>query len=170
MNPRLTTLLAMIALCALYRVIPHPWNLSPVAAMALFAGAKFQSRTLAMLVPLAAMACSDLVLGLHPTLPFVYGALLLTAVLGFWVGKQGAAADAILFGSLAGSVLFFFITNGAVWLVGDYYPAGWQGLNQALIAGLPFFQNSLLGDLFFNALLFGSFYALERYFPRAFAH
>ncbi|ROQ24766.1 DUF6580 family putative transport protein [Gallaecimonas pentaromativorans] len=169
MNPRLTTLISIIALCALYRVLPHPWNVSPVAAMALFAGAHFQTRAMAVLVPLAAMAVSDLLLGLHPTLPFVYGALVVTVALGFWVGKDISPAR-VLAGSLSGSLLFFFVTNAAVWLVGDFYPSGINGLWQALAAGVPFFQYTLLGDLVFNALFFGLFYALERHFPKQFAH
>ncbi|EKE76589.1 DUF6580 family putative transport protein [Gallaecimonas xiamenensis] len=169
MTPRLLTLLAIIALCALYRVMPHPWNVSPVAAMALFAGAHFQTRAMALLVPLAAMALSDLVLGLHPTLPFVYGALLLTVMLGFWVGKD-INPGRVLAGSLSGSLLFFFVTNAAVWLVGNYYPPGLEGLNQSLAAGVPFFQYTLVGDLAFNALFFGAFYALEKHFPQQYSH
>ncbi|WP_115718811.1 DUF6580 family putative transport protein [Gallaecimonas mangrovi] len=169
MNPRLTTLIGIIALCAIYRVLPHPWNVSPIAAMALFAGAHFQTKTMAVLVPLAAMALSDLVLGLHPTLPFVYGTIVLTVVLGFWVGKD-INIGRVLAASLTGSLLFYFITNSAVWLVGGFYPSNIGGLWQSLASGVPFFQYTMLGDLLFNALFFGLFYALEKHFPKQFAH
>ncbi|WP_341504022.1 DUF6580 family putative transport protein [Gallaecimonas sp. GXIMD4217] len=165
MNPRLASLLAIIALCALYRVLPHPWNVSPVAAMALFAGAHFGSRTLGLAVPVLAMVASDWVLGFHDTMAFVYGALMLTTALG-WLLKGHIKALPVLGACLAGSVAFFLITNTGVWLVGSYYPAGIEGLMQSLSAGLPFFQQSLLGNLFFTALLFGGFHALERQFPR----
>ncbi|WP_406662980.1 DUF6580 family putative transport protein [Gallaecimonas sp. GXIMD1310] len=164
MNPRLTTLVTLIGLCALYRLLPHPWNVSPVAAMALFAGAHFANRWLALLVPLAAMALSDLLLGLHATLPFVYGALMLTTLVGMRLGEKWSVTGLAL-ASVGSSVLFFFVTNSAVWLLGNYYPPGWQGLNQALVAGLPFFQHSLLGDLLFSAALFGGFALLSRQFP-----
>ncbi len=165
MNPRLLSLLAIIALCALYRVLPHPWNVSPVAAMALFAGAHFSSRTLSLAVPLLAMVLSDWLLGFHSTMAFVYGALMLTTALG-WLLKGRLKVWTVLAASLTGSVAFYLITNAGVWLVGSYYPSGLDGLAQSLTAGLPFFQHSLLGNLFFTALLFGGFYALERQFPR----
>ncbi|MGH9677384.1 MAG: DUF6580 family putative transport protein, partial [Candidatus Acidiferrum sp.] len=46
--------LAMIALLAALRVAPHPWNFTPIGAMAIFAGATIGNRRLAFFVPLLA--------------------------------------------------------------------------------------------------------------------
>ena len=67
--PRTLVLVGLIAACVLSRLIPHPWNFSPIEAVALFAGARFADRRLALLVPIAAMALSDVVLGFHGGIP-----------------------------------------------------------------------------------------------------
>jgi hypothetical protein len=65
MNKRLMTLSAIVVLAALTRLAPHPPNVTPIAAMALFGGAYFRGRKIAFLLPLAAMLLSDLVLGVR---------------------------------------------------------------------------------------------------------
>lgn len=169
------TLVAMIVLAALSRLLPHPPNFSPVEAMALFGGAYFANRTWAMVVPLIAMAISDMGLGLInggsymtyvASLSFwsVYLCIALSAVMGFGLrGKVGGAR--VLGYSLAGSVLFFAVTNGVTWIGSTLYPQTGAGLAAAYAAGIPFFQGTLLGTLFYSALLFGGFSLLRRQSP-----
>lgn len=161
MNTRLITLILIIFTVALFRILPHPPNVSPIAAMALFGGAYFSDKRLAFLVPLLALLLSDWILGLHDTMLYVYGGFALTVVIGFWIGKQvnlGRIATA----TVGASIVFFLLTNFGAWLTSGLYPMTVDGLMQAYVAGIPFFQNSLLGNLVFTALLFGGFALLQR--------
>jgi hypothetical protein len=165
----------MILAAALTRVAPHPWNFSPVEAIALFGGAYFASRWLAVLVPLAGLLVSDVVLsqihgGTYATyfgstsFWLVYACIALSSVLGF--GLRGKVKSLRVLGySLAGSVLFFLVTNFAAWIGSSMYPQNAAGLMAAYIAGIPFFQGTLLGTLFFSALLFGGFSLLRQRVP-----
>ena len=168
---------AMILVAAATRVVPHPWNFSPVEAIALFGGAYFASRSLAVLVPLAAMFASDFALAQinggayasyfgSASFWLVYACIALSSVLGF--GLRGKVSGMRVLGySLAGSVLFFLVTNFGAWLFQPVptYPMTAGGLAAAYIAGIPFFQWTLLGTLFYAALLFGTFALLRQRVP-----
>ncbi|NNJ97967.1 MAG: hypothetical protein HKP12_12505 [Gammaproteobacteria bacterium] len=164
MNTRFITLAIIIFAVAVFRILPHPPNVSPIAAMALFGGAYFSDKRLAFLVPFLALLLSDLILGLHGTMLYVYGGFALTVVIGFWVRKQ-LNIGRIAVAAVGASILFFMLTNFGVWLTSGMYPMTADGLMQAYIAGIPFLQNSLLGNLIFTALLFGGFAALQRNVP-----
>lgn len=166
---------AMILVAAMTRVVPHPWNFSPVEAIALFGGAYFASRALAVAVPLLALFLSDLGLALiHGGSYFTYFAsasfwlvylcIALSAVLGF--GLRGKVTGARVLGySLVGSVLFFVFTNFGAWIGSAMYPQNAAGLAAAYIAGVPFFQWTVMGTLFYAALLFGGFSLLRQRMP-----
>jgi hypothetical protein len=168
-------LAGMILIAALSRLLPHPPNFSPVEAMGLFGGAYFAHRGWALAVPLLAMFASDLVLGLvnggiywsyMTGLSFwsVYACIALCTALGFGLrGRVGAGR--VLGYSLAGSVLFFLVTNFFTWYGGSLYPQTGAGLVAAYIAGIPFFQWTVLGTLFYAAVLFGGFELLRRRSP-----
>ena len=157
----------IIVLAALSRLLPHPPNFSPVEAIALFGGAYFARRSAAIWLPLAAMLLSDLALGLvnggiyaeyflSAGFLLVYACIALSAVLGF--GLRGRVSAPRVFAySLLGSVLFFLVTNFGTWLGSSMYPQTGAGLLAAYVAGIPFFQNTVLGTLFYSALMFGSF-------------
>lgn len=164
MNPRVATILGIIIALAVFRLVPHPWNVTPVMAMALFGGAQLADRRLALAIPLGAMLLSDLVLGLHWTMPFVYAALAATVFLGGWL-RHHLRPVTVIGSALAGSILFFVVTNFGAWLSHDMYPRSLEGLWAAYVAGLPFFRAMLIGDLLFVALLFGGFDLAERRFP-----
>ena len=144
-----------IVMGVLSRLIPHPWNVTPIAAIALFGGTYLSMRS-AIWLPLVIVAASDLLLGWHETIPFTWGAFALTGLVGWWV-RPRPTAGRILAGAMASSVLFFLITNFGVWLVGKLYPMTWEGLAACFIAAIPFFRNSLAGDLVSTAVLFGGF-------------
>ena len=165
-NLRLLTLLALILSVSLIRLLPHPPNFTPVLAVALFAGAQFTDRRLAFLIPLLAMFAADLFLGLHATLPFVYGAIALMVLLGVWLNKHLTVTYTALT-TVTGSLLFFIITNFGAWLVlPGLYARSFDGLVAAYIAAIPFYRNALAGDLLFTAALFGGFFLLGRRFPK----
>ncbi|MCI0533684.1 MAG: hypothetical protein L0Z50_00500 [Verrucomicrobiales bacterium] len=153
-NSRFLFLAGMVLAAAVVRILPHPWNFTPIGAMALFGGAQFASKRVAFLLPLAALFLGDLVLGFHQMMPFVYGCFAFTVGLGFWV-RQNRSAVRMVIASLTSSVVFFLVTNFSVWAVFDTYPKNATGLIECYVAGLPFFRNGLLGDLFYSGLLFG---------------
>ncbi|MFL6829921.1 MAG: DUF6580 family putative transport protein [Sphingomicrobium sp.] len=161
---RLLAILAAIVTAAVLRLVPHPPNFTPIGAMALFSGAYLGRRALAFAAPLAALLLSDLVLGFYPELLFVYISVAATVLIGLALARRrtvvGVAAAA-----LASSLLFFVVTNFGVWLVMDYYPHTATGLAACYVAAIPFFQNTIAGDLFYAGLLFGGFALLERAVP-----
>lgn len=165
-NARFLTLVAMTLGAAASRLVPHPPNVTPIAAMALFGGASFASPFVALAVPLSAMVLSDLLLGfgLHPVMPFVYGGFAVTV----WFGRGLRARRsplAIAGAALCGSVVFFVVTNLGVWLVGALYPRTLDGLVACYVAAIPFFRNTLAGDAGYTLALFGGFALAQRYVP-----
>ena len=171
-------LTGMILLAALSRLVQHPPNFSPIEAVALFGGAYFVQRMWAVAVPLIAMAISDLVLALvnggiymdyflNAHFVAIYASIVLCTLLGF--GMRGRVVGVRVLGySLAGSVLFFLLTNFAVWMSANpvIAPACGSGLGACYLAGLPFFQWTLLGTLFYSAILFGGFALLRARIPQ----
>jgi len=157
-------LLVFISAAAASRLLPHPPNFTPIAAIALFGGASFYDRRVAFLVPLAAMLLSDLVIGFHRLMPLVYGSFALTVLLGFWLRRR-RTPQTVLGVALASSAVFFAITNFGVWAMGSLYPHTLEGLIAAYVAAIPFFRNTVLGDLCYASVLFGGFALLERPFP-----
>jgi hypothetical protein len=154
----------MISVAAILRVAPHPWNFTPIGAMALFAGAMFRDRRAAFLFPLTALLAGDFLIGMHRLIPVVYASFLLEVLIGTWLGKR-QSAPRIGVAVVLGALEFFLITNFAIWKVFDAYPHTLGGLGACYLAGLPLFVNTLAGDAFYAALLFGSFGLAERLQP-----
>lgn len=168
-------LTGLIVLAALSRLLPHPPNVSPVEAIALFGGAYFGRRSLAIAVPLLAMFLSDIALGLvHGGIYAdyflgagfitVYLCIALSTVLGFAL-RGRVTAWGVAGYSLVGSMLFYLVTNFGAWLGSPMYPQTEAGLAAAYVAGIPFFQNTVVGTLLYSALLFGSFALLRQRLP-----
>lgn len=164
-NTRILALVAAIACAALFRLMPHPPNFSPIAAMALFSGAYLPRRALAFAAPLAALLLSDLVLGFYAGMAFVYASVALTVLIGWAISKQKSPLR-IGGAALAGSMLFYVLTNFGMWLFSGFYPRTIDGLIACYVAAIPFFQNTVAGDMAFSALLFGGFALAERAIPK----
>ena len=166
---RLTTLTIIVLATALFRLVPHWPNFTPIAALALFGAATFERKWLGLAAPLAAMLLSDALIGFHGSMGAVYASFGLTWLLGLWALHRPTAAR-IAGASVASSVLFFLITNFAVWFGSAFYPQTAAGLLSCYEAGLAFyngtsfFLNGLLGDLLFSAALFGGYYLLQQRF------
>ncbi len=147
-------LLALAGLAVVSRLIPHPMNFAPVAALALFGGAYFDRR-FAFVLPFAVLIVSDFFLGFYDGIAWVYGSFFLVSLVGW--GLRGRKSVAAVAGStLLGSVLFFVVTNFGVWLGGGLYSPDMAGLLDCYVAAIPFFRNSLAGDAFYVTLLFGA--------------
>ncbi len=164
-KPGFLILTGMIFIAAFARLIPHPPNFAPVAAMALFGGAYFSKRWVAFLIPLAAMFVTDLFLGFHSTMWAVYLSFVIIVGIGMLMIKQKKISN-IFLASVSASVLFFVITNFAVWASGIYYAKDLSGLAASYTAAIPFFHYTLLGDLFFVALMFGSYELVKSKYPQ----
>lgn len=170
---RLTTLLSIIFGVALFRLIPHWPNFTPVAALALFGAATFDRKWLGLVAPLAAMLLSDALIGFHSAMGAVYISFALTWLLGVYALSNRPSASRIAAVSVASSVLFFLITNFAVWYgASSFYPQTVPGLLACYAGGLAFYNsqsfglNGLMGDLFFTGLLFGGYTLLQLRFPK----
>jgi hypothetical protein len=165
MNARFGVIMGLILSAVIVRLamsgIP---NVSPITALALFSGAYLADRKLAILVPIAAMFIGDLVLGLHNIMFFVYGAFILISLIGIFISTR-VCGHVVIAASLVSSVLFFLVTNFGVWVVSGFYPMTFEGLLACYTAAIPFFQMTLMGDLFFTGIIFGAFMLLERMIP-----
>jgi hypothetical protein len=160
---RFILLAGMILAAAATRLIPHPANFTPIAALALFGGANFASKRAALLVPLAAMALSDLVLGFSAITPVVYGSFALIVGLGLWLRRRKTVSR-VAFAATGSALLFFLLTNFGVWSLDGLYPKTLAGLGDCYIAAIPFFRNTLMSGLLYSALLFGGLALAERRF------
>ncbi len=181
---KLVNPLLIIGLAVVLRLIPHAPNFAPITATALFGGV-YLSRRLGLIIPLATLLVSDYLLlyinpfssqpfnfsYIHPisslwydnTIMAVYGSIAVSGLIGLYL-KNHKSFSNILSGTLLASIQFFLITNAGVWLAGSY-DRSILGLWQSYLAGIPFFKATLLGDLFYTGLFFGS-YELMLYFVR----
>jgi len=179
---RTILIFAMIVLAAALRLAPHPWNFTPVGAIALFSGAMVRDRRLAFLVPVLVMFATDLIIGFNKLSPLVYASFLLSVLIGrAVVGARFSASQSqpepsarsrkravsrIAGAIFLGALQFFLITNFGVWAFLDSYPRTGTGLAACYIAGLPLFWNTLAGDAVYATVLFGGFFLAERLAPR----
>ncbi|NIR28827.1 MAG: hypothetical protein GWN84_05815 [Gammaproteobacteria bacterium] len=164
LNKRLMVLVAIVLGVAFLRLIPHPPNFAPAAALALFAGAHFRDNRTALLLPLAAMMLSDLLIGLHGQMLVIYGCFTATVGIGMLLRDRIRIAP-VAAAAIGSSVLFFAVTNLAVWALDGLYPLTLEGLLACYVAAIPFFQNTLLGTAFYTVVLFGGFALAERWSP-----
>jgi hypothetical protein len=150
----------LILFAAFSRLIPHPANFTPIAAIALFS-AVYLNKKYFLIIPVAAMLLSDIFLGFHSTMIWVYGSFAVIALIGLWL-KSHKSAGYIFGTTLVSSIIFFVVTNFGVWLSGFYgYSA--NGLVQCYVMAIPFFKNTAAGDLFYVAAMFGIYEFASRY-------
>jgi len=151
----------MIGLGACARLLPHPWNFTPIMAIGLFAGAKAGKLRTGVLATILALLLSDAVLGFYRGMWWVYAASLLPVLIGKFL-RPRESTGAIAAAALLSSILFFLTTNFTVWATGTLYPHTVAGLAACYTAGIPFFQNQILGDAFYTFALFGGHAFLSR--------
>jgi hypothetical protein len=158
----------------LIRLIPHPFNMTPITATGLYAGARLPLWQ-ALAMPLAVLVSTDVILKLtvYPTHPmfqwWVYASVAINVLLGRMLCRTESPARIALV-TLIASVQFFVVTNFGTWTA--FYPQNWEGLVACYTAALAFptrdslpfgfFGNQLAGDLIFTAALFGAHAYLSR--------
>lgn len=154
----------IILFAVLLRLAPHPANVAPIGALALFGGL-YLNKNYALIVPIGAMIVSDMFLGFHNTMLFVYGSFLITGLIGLWFHNKRSVQN-IFLASLLSSTVFFVITNVGVWIFSSVYAKNLSGLIQCFAYAIPFFRNTLIGDLFYISLFAGSYELILKVLPR----
>lgn len=155
----------LILFAVVLRFVVDIPNFAPITAIAIFSGA-YLKKTWAVFIPISAMLVSDYFIGFYSwqIMLSVYLSFALSGLLGLWLRRRLDAGNAIGV-TLAASIQFYLLTNFAVWAFGTMYPRDFFGLMLSYQNALPFFRNTLLGDLFYVGALFGS-YAIIRYMMR----
>ena len=181
LSQRWILLTLIIVLVAAFRMLPYLFgfnflfNFSPIGAMALFGAAYFSRKQMAFAVPFAALWISNLIIDNVFLAQYyegfslfsnwqVYLAFGLIVLLGMGLLKKVTPLRALA-GSLSASVIFFIVSNFFVWMEGSMYPLTVEGLVACYVAAIPFFWNTLAGDLFFVAVMFGAFEAIQHRYP-----
>jgi signal transduction histidine kinase len=141
----------IILLAVVARLIPHAPNFAPIGGLALFSGFHFKKKV-SLLIPLLSMFISDIFLGFHSTIFYVYVSFVLITFIGNNI--KSLKLQNLFFASILSSILFFLITNFGVWLAGSMYPKTISGLLQSYQMGLPFFRNTVFGDLIYSVSFF----------------
>lgn len=145
------SVLQSIALFICYRLLPHPFNLTPLISISLFSGKIISDRKLAYFLPILCMLSSDFFLGFYTAMPFTYTAILL--IVGLGRINLHYTLYSTFTNSLFSACLFFLISNFGVWCVGKLYAHTLTGLLACYTAAIPFFQNTLLGAIGFSLLI-----------------
>jgi len=153
-----TSISIIIILAVIARIVPHVPNFAPIGGLALFSGANFKNK-IALAIPLLVMFISDMFLGFHKTIPFVYGSFIIIALIGGLV--KNYKWQSLIKASLVSSIIFFLVTNFGVWITGSMYQKNLDGLIQCYVLGLPFFRNTLISDLFYTFSFFYGYKVLS---------
>jgi len=177
-NNRLITSATLLILAAAFtRLFPHPYNFTAIGAIALFGGSVIKDKKLAFILPLIALLLSDVCLqlvtstkGFYGTSQyFVYAAFIIITALAMLIRRRSAANIALA--AVWSGVIFFVISNIGVWSGSDFYPKTFAGLGACFAAAIPFYKNelfgnfllnSIMGNAFYAALMFGAYYIVER--------
>jgi hypothetical protein len=153
--------LVIIVFAVLLRLLPHPPNVAPIAAMALFGGV-YLDKKYALIIPMLCLFISDFFLGFHQMMFFVYGSFLFIGFIGLWL-RNHKKIPYLIIGTLVSSFLFYLFTNFGVWLGSEMYPQTLNGLVTSYYFALPFFRNTIFGDIFYVGLFFGTYEFMKVY-------
>jgi Family of unknown function (DUF6580) len=171
MIPALVLIFAVVAYRVTTGLLIHSgasWlsNFAPLAAIALCSAA-YLPKKYKFSVPLITLFISDAIINFRYGAPLLDPQILLRYFALAVVGGVGvlfqnrASLKTLLPASIAGSTIFYTITNAFSWLSDPGYVKNLGGLIQALTVGLPqysatpswmFFRNSLISDLLFTVL------------------
>ncbi len=163
-TPRFIFIISIIFAGAMFRLLPHWPNFTPIAAIALFGGTYINKKSLAFAIPIFAMLIADIFLGFHSYMLSIYLSFAIIVMIGF-VLRSRVKVGSVLLATVSGSIIFFILTNFAVWLGSPFYAQSFAGLIACYTAGLPFFNSGIIGDVFYSAVFFGGFYFATLRFP-----
>lgn len=174
---RISVIAALIFVVALSRLIPVMHNFSPLGALGLFGAAFFKRKSLAFIIPIAAIWISDVLVNnilyasYYPSFTWFYdgfywqyGSYLVIVLMALFLFKK-VNTSRVVIGALAATALFFLISNFGAWVSSPLYPKTLSGLMTSYAAGIPFIKGTLFGNLVYSGILFGSFVLLQKKFP-----
>jgi hypothetical protein len=152
----------LIILGIITRFLPHPGNFTAIGAIALFGGLYLPKRQ-ALILPLIAMFISDIFIGFYNVyiMSSVYIGFMLMVMIGRYF-KNKINTATIVGGALSGSLIFFLLTNTAVWIFGTMYTHNLSGLLESYYLALPFWRNQIIGDLFYSGILIGGYEMIKK--------
>ena len=146
-------MILLILSLAFIRLIPHAPNFTPIIAISIYAGLKFNNKYLALFVPLVSMVISDLFIGLHSSMLAVYFCIVLNVFMGMYFISKLTFMKYIYL-TFLGSCIFFIVTNFSVWMMSGMYPSTLEGLMSCYILAIPFFANTISSSLFFGSIIY----------------
>tara|TARA_B110000438_G_C15722043_1_gene610265 strand:+ start:211 stop:741 length:531 start_codon:yes stop_codon:yes gene_type:complete len=143
--------ICLILVLSFSRIIPHPWNFTPIIATGIFSGFYFKQFFLSFFIVIFSMFIGDLYLGFHNTMLFTYISLAAVVLLGIYIKKLNYKK--VFFSGFLGSMFFYLITNFGAWMTLPMYEKNFSGLMESYILAIPFFHNTLISTLFYLILL-----------------
>ncbi len=166
-----------ILFAALSRLLPHAYNFTPLGAIALFGAAYFKNKKWAVIIPVIAFWISDLLLNnlfysayyegftwFTGGFIYLYGSIAMIAILGYYLLEK-ITIGRVLGGAFGASAIFFIVSNFGVWLTSPLYPLTAEGLIACYTAAIPFFHNTLAGNLVYSGALFGGYEWIKSQYP-----
>lgn len=174
LNLQTGVLSIIILLAAFTRIMPHPPNFSPMAAIGLFGAAHFAKKWQAFFIPLIGIWVSDLVINnyvysssssnfvwFYSGFYWQYISYILIIFAGLFIFNRGISLTKMFGGMISSSGIFFLVSNFGVWAGGTMYPKNFSGLITCYAAGVPFIHNTIISDVLFTTVLFGTYYLLQ---------
>ena len=174
LNLQTGVLSIIILLAAFTRIMPHPPNFSPMAAIGLFGAAHFAKKWQAFFIPLIGIWISDLVINnyvysssssnfvwFYSGFYWQYISYILIIFTGLFIFNRGISLTKTAGGMISSSGIFFLVSNFGVWTGGTMYPKNFGGLITCYAAGVPFIHNTIISDVLFTTVLFGTYYLLQ---------
>ena len=148
----------LVILVVLTRLLPHPMNFAPIGALGLFSGAYVMDRR-AWLIPIIALLISDFFIGFYTPIIMlsVYVSFALSALIGRYALSNKRSVIRLGGSAVASATILFVLSNFTLWTTGLYYPLTLEGLLTCFVRAIPFYGNTLAGDLFYSAVLFGTY-------------
>ena len=174
LNLQTGVLSIIILLAAFTRIMPHPPNFSPMAAIGLFGAVHFAKKWQAFFIPLIGIWVSDLVINnyvysssssnfvwFYSGFYWQYMSYILIIFAGLFIFNRGISLTKTFGGMMSSSGIFFLVSNFGVWAGGTMYPKNFGGLITCYTAGIPFIHNTIISDFLFTTVLFGTYYLLQ---------
>ena len=160
MNKNNLIIIGFIILGVLTRIIPHPPNFTAIGAVALFGGAFIKDKKLSFIIPVFIMMLSDLILGYSMVIS-VYISFIIMVLIGSLLQKKQNGIR-IINTTLIASLIFFLITNFSVFLTSSLYPKNIIGLIECYTLAIPFFINTVMGNVIYSLIMFYSFNMIQK--------
>tara|TARA_Y100000748_G_scaffold135019_1_gene113347 strand:+ start:557 stop:1084 length:528 start_codon:yes stop_codon:yes gene_type:complete len=152
-------IIGLILFAIALRIVPHPPNFTPIGAIGLFAGCYITVKRF-WLVPIIGLLASDLIIGFYNPISmfYVYFSFIISSFIGYFFLKNKNTPLRLVSAALISAILFFIFSNLGVWLSGTIYSLDLSGLIACYLLAIPFFGNTLISELFYSLILFGSYY------------